>query len=57
MPEIRTLVKLIFHSSNIDNQLTSKHILILQNQLIKLIEASWLLYTANNNIKLTIARL
>lgn len=57
LPEIRTLVKLIFHSSNIDNQLSSEQIFILQNQLIKLIEASWLLYTTNNNIKLTVARL
>ncbi len=42
LPEVRTLIKVIFHSSNIEN-FTPQQILILQNQFIKSIEAAWLL--------------
>lgn len=46
LPEIRSLVKLIFHLASTDTGLSNDQLFLLQNQLIKLIEAAWLLNTS-----------
>ena len=46
LPEIRSLLKLTFHLASIDSSLSNEQLSLLQNQLIKLIEAAWLLNTS-----------
>ncbi|MFM1972060.1 MAG: hypothetical protein RL185_742 [Bacteroidota bacterium] len=46
LPEIRSLVKLIFHLASTDSSISIEKTTLLQNQLIKLIEAAWLLNTS-----------
>lgn len=48
LPEIRSILKLIFHHASISSNLSTGQLSLLQEQLIKLIEASWLLNTTAN---------
>jgi hypothetical protein len=43
LPEIRSLLKVIFHHASNSSNLSAEQLYLLQQQLIKLIEASWLL--------------
>jgi hypothetical protein len=45
LPEIRSLLKFIFHFAPTENNLSKEQLSLLQNQLTKLIEAAWLLNT------------
>ena len=51
LPEIRSLLKLIFHLASTDRSLSDEQLSLLQNQLIKLIEAAWLLNTSAHENK------
>lgn len=51
LPEIRSLVKLIFHLASTDSNISNHQTSLLKNQLIKLIEAAWLLNTSTEERK------
>lgn len=51
LPEIRSLVKLIFHLASTDSSISIEKTTLLQNQLITLIEAAWLLNTSGEEKK------
>lgn len=42
LPEIRSVLKLIFHHASKSSNLSAEQLSLLQEQLIKLIEAAWL---------------